>query len=170
MLSTMEGFCPQARPIPRSPMPWGHERFNSSISAPAAYGKKLTWVKISFRTTPFSLSTHKRTYIYIYYYCSYYYYYHYHTHIYIHIYTQLSLSLPSFFSRSYFTRLLHTLSLIPTLSFPISIFLPKQYLIFRTTAREASSCQSSFMKPAMILAITTLVGKSCFSSLMDCSQ
>merc|ERR1719187_1213652 len=36
MLRTSSGSCPQARPMPLSPMPCGHERFSSSMSAPAA--------------------------------------------------------------------------------------------------------------------------------------
>ena len=31
---------PQARPMPRSSMPWGHDRFSSKASAPAAYIQK----------------------------------------------------------------------------------------------------------------------------------
>eukprot|EP01137_Pigoraptor_chileana_P009089 Opistho-2@56828 len=36
ILRTSSGSCPHARPMPRSPMPCGHERLSSSASAPEA--------------------------------------------------------------------------------------------------------------------------------------
>ena len=46
--STRSGFCPQAKPIPFSPIPCGQERFNSTASAPASF---------AFRTSCFQSSS-----------------------------------------------------------------------------------------------------------------
>lgn len=37
IFSTISGSCPQASPIPRSPIPCGQDKFSSNASAPAFY-------------------------------------------------------------------------------------------------------------------------------------
>ena len=41
---TMSGLCPQANPIPRSPIPWGQDKFSSRASGPATQGININSV------------------------------------------------------------------------------------------------------------------------------